>query len=81
MRFLEIVQIFKKQLSEKKKFRLYNNELINKLKDVQNKFQLMNDYIEQGGLIEDGDEYMGGEFDDGEMYMDEKGYLSKYPYY
>ena len=84
MRFLEIVQIFEKQWSEKikkEKFRLYNNELINKLKDVQNKFQLMNDYIEQGGLIEDGDEYMGGEFDDGEMYMDEKGYLSKYPYY
>ena len=41
----------------------------------------MNDYIEQGGLIEDGEEYMGGEFDDGEMYMDEKAYLSKFPYY
>ena len=84
MRFLEIVQIFEKQWSEKikkEKFRLYNNELINKLKDVQNKYQLMSDYIEQGGLVDEGDEFIGGEFDEGDIYMDEKGYLSKYPYY
>ena len=56
MRFLEIVQIFEKQWSEKikkEKFRLYNNELINKLKDVQNKYQLMSDYIEQGGFVDE----------------------------
>ena len=84
MRFLEIVQIFEKQWSEKikkEKFRLYNNELINKLKDVQNKYQLMSDYIEQGGFVDEGDEFIGGEFDDGDIYMDEKGYISKYPYY
>jgi hypothetical protein len=80
MRFLEIVQIFEKQWSEKikkEKFRLYNNELINKLKDVQNKYQLMSDYIEQGGFVDEGDEFI----DDGDIYMDEKGYISKYPYY
>ena len=84
MRFLEIVQIFEKQWSEKikkEKFRLYNNELIKKLKEVQNKYQLMSDYIEQGGLVDEGDEFIGGEFDEGDIYMDEKGYLSKYPYY
>ena len=84
MRFLEIVQIFEKQWSEKikkEKFRLYNNELINKLKDVQNKYQLMSDYIEQGGFVDEGDELIGGEFDEGDIYMDEKGYISKYPYY
>ena len=84
MRFLEIVQIFEKQWSEKikkEKFRLYNNELINKIKDVQSKYQMMSDYIEQGGLVDDGDEFIGGEFDDGDMYMDEKGYIAKYPYY
>ena len=84
MRFLEIVQIFEKQWSEKikkEKFRLYNNELINKLKDVQNKYQLLSDYIEQGGFVDEGDEFIGGEFDDGDIYMDEKGYISKYPYY
>ncbi len=84
MRFLEIVQIFEKQWSEKikkEKFRLYNNELINKLKDVQNKYQLMSDYIEQGGFVDEGDEFIGGVFDDGDIYMDEKGYISKYPYY
>ena len=84
MRFLEIVQIYETKWSEKikkEKFRLYNNDLINKIKDVQNKFQLMSDYLEQGGFFDDGgDEYMGGE-DDGDIYMDEKGYLSKYPYY
>lgn len=84
MRFLEIVQIYESKWSEKikkEKFRLYNNDLINKIKDVQNKFQLMSDYLEQGGFLDDGgDEYMGGE-DDGDIYMDEKGYLSKYPYY
>ena len=84
MRFLEIVQIYETKWSEKikkEKFRLYNNDLINKIKDVQNKFQLMSDYLEQGGFLDDGgDEYMGGE-DDGDIYMDEKGYLSKYPYY
>ena len=84
MRFLEIVQIYETKRSEKikkEKFRLYNNDLINKIKDVQNKFQLMSDYLEQGGFFDDGgDEYMGGE-DDGDIYMDEKGYLSKYPYY
>ena len=84
MRFLEIVQIYESKWSEKikkEKFRLYNNDLINKIKDVQNKFQLMSDYLEQGGFFDDGgDEYMGGE-DDGDIYMDEKGYLSKYPYY
>ena len=83
MRFLEIVQIFEKQWSEKikkEKFRLYNNDLINKLKDLQNKYQLMSDYIEQGGLVDDGDEFMG-EFEEGDAYMDEKGYLAKYPYY
>ena len=81
MRFLEIVQIFEKQWSEKikkEKFRLYNNELINKIKDVQNKYQLMSDYIEQGGFIDDGDELIGEE---GEPYMDEKGYMAKYQYY
>ena len=84
MRFLEIVQIFEKQWSEKikkEKFRLYNNELINKLKDVQNKYQLMSDYIEQGGFVDEGDEFIGGQFDEGDIYMDEKGYISKYPYY
>ena len=84
MRFLEIVQIYETKWSEKikkEKFRLYNNDLINKIKDVQNKFQLMSDYLQQGGFFDDGgDEYMGGE-DDGDIYMDEKGYLSKYPYY
>ena len=83
MRFLEIIQIFEKQWSEKikkEKFRLYNNELINKIKDIQNKYQLMSDYIEHGGFIDDGDEFMGGELDD-DAYMDEKGYMAKYPYY
>ena len=83
MRFLEIVQIFEKQWSEKikkEKFRLYNNDLINKIKDIQNKYQLMSDYIEHGGFIDDGDEFIGGELDD-DAYMDEKGYMSKYPYY
>jgi len=81
MRFLEIIQIFEKKWSEKikkEKFRLYNNELINKIKDVQNKYQLMSDYIEQGGFIDDGDELIGEE---GEPYMDEKGYMAKYQYY
>lgn len=83
MRFLEIVQIFEKQWSEKikkEKFRLYNNELINKIKDIQNKYQIMSDYIEHGGFVDDGDEFVGGELDD-DAYMDEKGYMSKYPYY
>ena len=83
MRFLEIIQIFEKQWSEKikkEKFRLYNNELINKIKDIQNKYQLMSDYIEHGGFIDDGDEFMGGELDD-DAYMDEKGYMAKYQYY
>ena len=70
MRFLEIVQIYESKWSEKikkEKFRLYNNDLINKIKDVQNKFQLMSDYLEQGGFLDDGgDEYMGGE-DDGDI--------------
>ena len=83
MRFLEIVQIFEKQWSEKikkEKFRLYNNELINKIKDIQNKYQIMSDYIEHGGFVDDGDEFVGGELDD-DAYIDEKGYMSKYPYY
>ena len=83
MRFLEIVQIFEKQWSEKikkEKFRLYNNELINKIKDIQNKYQIMRYYIGHGGFVDDGDEFVGGELDD-DAYMDEKGYMSKYPYY
>ena len=84
MRFLEIIQIFEKKWSEKikkEKFKLYNNELINKITEIQQKYQLMNEYIEQGGLIEDGEDFMGGDFDDGDVYMDENGYISKYQYY
>jgi hypothetical protein len=84
MRFLEIIQIFDAKWSEKikkEKFRLYNNELINKIKEVQNKLQLMNDYIEQGGLLEDGDDLMAAEIDEENLYMDENGYMAKYPYY
>jgi len=84
MRFLEIIQIFDEKWSEKikkEKFRLYNNELINKIKEVQNKLQLMNDYIEQGGLLEDGDDLMAAEIDEENLYMDENGYMAKYPYY
>ena len=83
MRFLEIVQIYETKWSEKikkEKFRLYNNDLINKIKDVQNKFKIMSDYIEQGGFIDDGDEYLHGD-EEGDIYMEENGYLSKYPYY
>ena len=84
MRFLEIIQIFEKKWSEKikkEKFKLYNNELINKITEIQQKYQLMNEYIEQGGLIEDGEDFMGGDFEDGDVYMDENGYISKYQYY
>ena len=57
MRFLEIVQIFEAKWSEKikeEKFKLYNNDLINQIVEVQAKLQLMSEYIEKGGLYEDG---------------------------
>ena len=44
MRFLEIVQIFEAKWSEKikeEKFKLYNNDLINQIVEVQAKLQLM----------------------------------------
>ena len=71
--FLEIIQIFDAKWSEKikkEKFRLYNNELINKIKEVQNKLQLMNDYIEQGGLLEDGDDLMAAEIDEENLSLE-----------
>ena len=84
MRFLEIVQIFEAKWSEKikeEKFKLYNNDLINQIVEVQAKLQLMSEYIEKGGLYEDGDEYMAGDFDDEDMALDEKAYLGQYDYY
>ena len=38
----------------------------------------MSEYIEKGGLIEDGDEYMAGDFDDEDIGMDENAYLGNY---
>jgi hypothetical protein len=84
MRFLEIVQIFEAKWGEKikeEKFKLYNNDLINQIVEVQTKLQLMSEYIEKGGLYEDGDEYMAGDFDDEDIGMDENAYLGKYDYY
>jgi len=84
MRFLEIVQIFEAKWGEKvkeEKFKLYNNDLINQIVEVQTKLQLMSEYIEKRGLYEDGDEYMLGDFDDEDVGMDENAYLGKYDYY
>ena len=81
MRFLEIVQIFESKWSEKikeEKFKLYNNDLINQIVEVQTKLQLMSEYIEKGGLLEDPDEYMAGEFDDEDIGMEENAYLANY---
>ena len=81
MRFLEIVQIFESKWSEKikeEKFKLYNNDLINQIVEVQTKLQIMSEYIEKGGLIEDGDDYIEGDFDDEDIGMDENAYLGNY---
>ena len=40
----------------------------------------MSDYLEHGGIVDEGDDFIGGELDD-DAYMDEKGYMSKYQYY
>lgn len=79
MRFLEIVQLYDSKWSEKikkEKFRLYNNDLINKIKDVQKGIKIM---MEQGGMLED-DELgydMIGYPDDDEIYIDEQGIGTK----
>ena len=84
MRFLEIVQIFESKWSEKikeEKFKLYNNDLINQIVEVQAKLQLMSEYIEKGGLYEDGDEYLAGDYDEEDLGMDANAYLGQYDYY
>ena len=84
MRFLEIVQIFESKWSEKikeEKFKLYNNDLINQIVEVQTKLQLMSEYIEKGGLYEDGDEYLAGDYDEEDLGMDANAYLGQYDYY
>ena len=84
MRFLEIVLIFESKWSEiikEEKFKLYNNNLINQIIEVQEKFQLLGDYIQKGGDIYDGDDYLAGEFDEEGIDMDENDYLAKYNYY
>ena len=83
MRFLEIVQIFESKWSEiikEEKFKLYNNILISQIIEVQEKFQLLGDYIQKGGTFDDEDDYLDGEFDEEGIGMDENDYLAKYYY-
>ena len=72
MRFLEIIQLYDSKWSEKikkEKFRSYNNELINKIQEVQTNLKIMSNYIE-GGMYDDPDEQYIGDSDDDEILLD-----------
>lgn len=68
MRFLEIVQLYDQKWHEKikkEKFKLYNGERMELIKEMSNKIKAMSNYIEQGMYSGD---YMFN-YDDG--YLDD----------